>query len=265
MSKRRIEFIKVTATGNDFIVIDNRKYLLKKTEDKFFKKICKRRFSVGADGVILIDEIDNQMKVTFMNPDGNEAGMCGNGGRAAAYYLSKTGIVNETDFTVSARDGAHKTSVTDDTVKFQINCPDTKINEVSVKPDDRTYTGFLTNTGVSHYIVFEKNISEIDVREIGRKIRNLRPFLPEGTNVNFVQLENNHKAFVRTFEKGVEDETYACGTGATASVLTGIMKGYFTYPVEMVFKGGTLTVSEENNEIFIVGKVNISYFGEVEY
>jgi len=265
MNKGKVRFAKVSASGNDFIVIDNRKGLFSGDEKDFFRTICRRRFSVGADGVILFEKKDGIVWVKFINPDGEEAGMCGNGGRAVSRYLVFKNIVRKSSFEMKAKDGIHKVVVNGDRIRFQINVSDPGIRQMAVEIDEELYNGFLLNTGVSHFILFEKDIRKINVRETGKAVRELPVFLPSGTNVNFVQIINKNEALIRTFEKGVEDETYACGTGAVASVIAGVSQGFFTYPVDMIFKGGMLQIIKENNEFFIEGKVIISYFGEIDY
>ncbi|RKY87888.1 diaminopimelate epimerase, partial [candidate division KSB1 bacterium] len=150
MKRRKINFTKISANGNDFIVFDNRKNILDLNEREFFRDICRRRFSIGADGVILIEEKNHRIYVKFINSDGGVAGMCGNGGRAAAYYIAKMGIIKENTFEILADDGIHRVYIYDDTVKFQINQTSGEIKKVKISLKNEDFTGFLINTGVFH-------------------------------------------------------------------------------------------------------------------
>jgi len=257
----KLKFWKIEATGNDFIFIDNRDNILNGDRRQFFKKICKRRLSVGADGIILIEEskIANY-KIRYFNSDGNEATMCGNAGRASvffAYYNGITGRIQK----VEAADGLHDGSVYKDGVEFEIIVKDTP-QKVEIKGDYTPgFEGFKIDTGVPHVVIFKEGIDNIDIVETGKKIRYDNIFKPEGTNVNFAEIKKDGKIKVRVYERGVEDETLSCGTGSAAvAVVSNIFKST-KYPVTLRFPGGDIKISKKRDKLFIFGKVNLVYKG----
>ncbi len=207
----RIQFHKYHGAGNDFIVIDNRNPVFDKSDRCTVKKLCDRRFGIGADGLMLLQgHPDLDFEMIYFNSDGNEGTLCGNGGRCIISFAKYLNIIDDkTRF--MAIDGVH-----DGVIKtkeyVQIKMSDVKKIEALGKD-------FFLNTGSPHYVVFCNNLKDLDVYEEGRKIRYNDKFYNEGTNVNFVEKDGNN-LFVRTYERGVEDETFACGTGIVASAIT---------------------------------------------
>lgn len=205
-----IKFNKWHGTGNDFIITDNREKDNTIYSETMIKKLCNRHFGIGADGFMILDEhpeYDFEMK--YYNSDGNEAEMCGNGARCMIGFAHQLGIIgNETRF--MARDGFHEGSVLG-TDRYRIRMIDVK--ELRITKDY-----YSLNTGVPHVVIFTSDIEKVNVREEGKLIRYSREFGPGGTNVNFVMLQDN-QLFLRTYERGVEDETLSCGTGAVASAI----------------------------------------------
>jgi diaminopimelate epimerase len=229
----QIHFYKYHGTGNDFILIDNRenKVMLDREQIAF---LCHRRFGIGADGLMLLEnEPGYDFRMVYYNSDGNESTMCGNGGRCITAFAQKLGVFNMLTSFV-AMDGAHSASIhRDGTVSLDM---------IDVKEIEAEEDHFIINTGSPHYIIWVDNVASIDVVNEGREIRNEDRFAPKGINVNFVQkLEDGLR--VRTYERGVEDETLSCGTGVTAAAiaLKAQETGTFTVPVET--PGGTLEVS----------------------
>ena len=255
----KYSFNKYQGTGNDFIMIDNRNGSFSPGNVALINKLCNRRFGIGADGLILIskhDVYDFEMK--YFNSDGKEGTMCGNGGRCASEFAMQLGLAGkETKFI--AIDGLHEAKKNGDIIEL-------KMSDVS---DIKLIKGnYFMNTGSPHYIVFVKNVADMDVFETGKKIRWFDDFAPGGTNVNFVEVTENG-IFVRTFERGVEDETLSCGTGSTASAIASALTGHIdTKPVAVKTMGGDLSVSFEiaGNDVknvWLKGPAEFVYSGTI--
>lgn len=241
----KLTFYKYEGAGNDFVVLDDRKIQFPEKRADLVKFICDRRFGIGADGLMLLrPQHGYDYNMIYFNADGIESTMCGNGGRCLAAFAHKLGIIdNKTVF--MAADGVHEAELISD-------------NYVRLKMIDVTYveTGedyYFLNTGVPHYVKFFPSIEKLDVFNEGRKIRYSERFAAQGTNVDFVQEFSDHIS-VRTYERGVENETLACGTGIVASVIcAGIRKGInhnsFSSKVEAL--GGQLKVDffRDDNKI----------------
>lgn len=257
----KVHFYKYQATGNDFVVMDNRDGKLSLTKEQI-EKICDRRFGVGADGLMLIEKHASlNFNVEYYNSDGSQS-LCGNGSRAAVHFASKLGLVNGKS-TFNAYDGAHSAELlSTGIIRLKMN----DVAEVKTIGND-----YFLNTGSPHYIRFVDvdNVHEYPVVEEGRKIRYSDAFKPGGTNVNFVQLLSDNTIYVRTYERGVEDETLSCGTGVTAAAIATSLKGY-TSPVNIKVKGGDLSVEFKSGqsgtftEIFLVGPAKMVFEGDLE-
>lgn len=259
----KIHFYKYQATGNDFVMIDNRSGELSLSIEQI-QKICDRKFGVGADGLMLIEkdpELD--FKLIYYNQDGSQS-LCGNGSRAAMSFASFLKIVNE-QAAFNAFDGRHDAALASDgIVRLKMN--DTK---AIVRDGDDLWI----DTGAPHLIRFVKDIKSFPIFEEGRKIRYSDAYKPNGTNANFVELLPDNTIFVRTYERGVENETLSCGTGVTAAALAASTKGY-TSPIKIKTLGGELSVefktsqfavsSETFHEIFLVGPAMQVFQGTIE-
>jgi diaminopimelate epimerase len=253
-------FYKYQGTGNDFIILDDRKkdFQLSQKEIAF---LCHRRFGIGADGLMLLQNAEGyDFRMVYFNSDGTEGTMCGNGGRCLVRFAADLGIVQEKAHFI-AIDGPHLAFI--DEAKISLQMQD--VNEIKqLSPD------YYTNTGSPHYVQFCKNIAQVNVREIGSQIRYSEAFVEQnGTNVNFVELMEDNKIFVRTYERGVEDETYSCGTGVTAAALvTHITSGYPS-PVKIETLGGQLAVKFEGDletgfhQIFLIGPAKKVFEGKI--
>lgn len=266
-----IPFKKMHGSGNDFILIDNRQKLIPASEAQDAAvTLCKRGFGIGADGLILIEDSDKaHFKWRFLNADGSHADMCGNGGRCAARFAYMLGIA-PAEMTFETGAGIIKAEVKDGIVKLQLPDPTDLDLDQTLKLHDQELTIHYINTGVPHTVVFFPDISSAPVFEIGRLIRHHRRFAPEGTNVDFVEVVDKDFIKVRTYERGVEDETQACGTGAVASAIVSTMKGQTSSPVEVETWGGErLKVyfdldGNRLSQVFLEGRAVLVYSGTTE-
>lgn len=262
-----ITFYKLQASGNDFILIDNRKMKIGSGQlKKLARKYCQRKLAVGADGLLVIEPSEkSSFKMKIFNTDGSEAEMCGNGARCAAYWAkSKSLIKFETkagiiEACLKAKSVGIKLS---DPKQIKINIPITVLGR-------KIHLNFI-NTGVPQTVIFVEGLDKINVEKIGRAVRFHKKFQPAGTNVNFVELVNNNFIRVRTYERGVEAETLACGTGSVASA---IIAGYQfkakanNYKVET--KGGEILdvqfrrSNDKIRDVWLKGKADLVYKGVI--
>ena len=258
------EFFKMSASGNDFILIDNRdKKVNKKFKQiaDFVAKACRRRHSVGADGVILIESSKNaDFSWKFFNADGSEAEMCGNGGRCAARFAFIKGIAGK-EMAFETIAGIIKATVDGSRVKLQLTTPcDIKLDYPINLVENEIFLSSV-NTGVPHAILLSDDIDHVPVEELGRVIRYHKAFGEKGTNVDFVKIVDRENIHIRTYERGVEGETFACGTGAVASGVILKEKGLIESPVNILTKGGETLKVYINNEVYLEGNALVIYTG----
>jgi len=231
----KIDFYKYQGTGNDFVILDNRDKKYDGLTRDQVEFLCDRRFGIGADGLMLLNtHPDYDFEMKYYNSDGRESSMCGNGGRCLTRFAHDIGIL-QSDYKFIAIDGEHEASInTDGTVAL-------KMHDVEDVKYDRG--NFILNTGSPHFVTIANDVMHLDVFKKGRDIRYSDSFRDEGINVNFVQqTEEPDKIIVRTYERGVEDETYSCGTGVTASALVCHHNDNGFNRVEVQTKGGELSV-----------------------
>lgn len=255
----KIPFHKYQATGNDFIMIDNRDKKFPSEDIELVKKMCNRKFGIGSDGLILIELSDtSDFNMIFYNPDGSQS-LCGNGSRCAVNFSKELGIIDkETEF--MAYDGLHHASFNDQIVNLDMH----DVQNVTHMSD-----GMFIDTGSPHYTQFIAKTEGFDVVEEGRKIRYGGLFHKEGVNVNFIQVKNDKEIYVRTYERGVEDETLSCGTGVTAAAIAAGFNGVGN-EVDIITLGGKLKVSYDNGKdgsfinIVLSGPAKKVYEGEIE-
>ena len=257
---KRIKFTKMVASGNDFVVLDKQPAgnLCALT-----RALCDRKFGVGADGLLLISKVKNaDFRMRIINADGSEAEMCGNGARCAALFSGKkkakmltlAGLIN--------------TRVYASQVKIQLTDPKAIKLDIPLKVNGRLIKVNFINTGVPHIVVFVDALDRMDVDSIGRLIRWHIKFAPAGTNVNFVEVQENNLIRVRTYERGVEGETLACGTGSTASALIFALKNNLKYMVKVKTQSGDVLKIYFNKEeakfkdVWLEGSARIVYKGE---
>ncbi|NPA41691.1 MAG: diaminopimelate epimerase [Aquificae bacterium] len=274
-----MEFAKLQGSGNDFILIDNRdgKVYEKLKElgidlKEFVVKLCQPHTGVGADGLILIEDPkdkQNDFKWQFFNSDGSEAEMCGNGSRCAVRFCYDLGIVDE-EVSFETLAGVIKARVLEGgkRVKVQLTKPSEPI-EKTLRVEGQNIEGVFINTGVPHFVAPVKGIDNIDIRKLGRAIRFHEEFQPKGTNVNFIEAVGRNRIRIRTYERGVEAETLACGTGATAGAIVAYLKGIVSEkPIEVLTKSGEvlrIDFDENLEEVFLDGSVYKVFEGVLSY
>ena len=234
-----IHFYKMVASGNDFIVVDNRKHLIKNPKN-FTKKVCPRNFGVGADGVLFIEKSTKaDIRMRIINLDGSEAEMCGNGSRCAALFAhKKLGLGKK--FVMETKAGLIHCDIKPWTVQVQLTYPSGFRNVATLEVLGREIPYYFINTGVPHAVIVEEDLDEVPVIELGRAIRHHDRFKPKGTNVNFISRVGPNSIKVRTYERGVENETLACGTGSTASAIVAAQAGLVKPPVDVRTRGGEI-------------------------
>ena len=267
---RHIEFYKTSGSGNDFIIIDNRNRVVdEKNLKTFIEKICRRKMSVGADGFILIEESDSvDFRWRFFNADGNQAEMCGNGARCAARFAYLNRIAGS-NMSFETKAGIISAEVSNDMVK--INMPDSAELKTDYLLDLENGALKISsiNTGVPHVVIVMDSIDSVDVVELGREIRFHDIFAPAGTNVNFICQNKDNTISIRTYERGVEDETLACGTGAVAASIVTAFKFGAKSPVKVITKSKeSLSVyykeiNGKYSDIYLEGDARIIYKGEL--
>jgi len=266
----RIPFMKMSGSGNDFIIVDHRKPILDEDRmKKFARKVCRRRVSVGADGLILVEESKKaDFKWRFFNADGSEGEMCGNGGRCVARFAHLKGIAGPS-LTFETLAGLISAEVNGKRVKLELTRPHSLKLDEKISVEGKYLVLSSINTGVPHAVLFLKDLQHADVVDMGRVIRFHPHYAPAGANANFVKVEEGSRLSVRTYERGVEDETLACGTGVVASALISAFKGFVKSPVSVKTRGGEiLTVhfeieAGEVNKVFFEGDVHIICEGEM--
>ena len=254
-----ISFTKYQGTGNDFVIIDNRdgSVALSNQQIAF---LCDRRFGVGADGLIVLGiAAGYDFSMAYYNADGTEGTMCGNGGRCLVQYAHDHGIVKE-NYLFIAIDGPHEASIESN------GWIHLKMSDVNAVETGENF--FVTNTGSPHYVQLVKDIKHFDVFAKGKAIRYNERFKTEGVNINFIEFHDDH-LFVRTYERGVENETYSCGTGVTASAITTHLNKLGEHSVSIKTIGGDLAVSFNNqggghfNDIWLQGPGTFVYSASI--
>jgi len=261
-----MEFYKMTGGGNDFILIDNCSGKIDVAALRpFIPRICRRKLSVGADGLIVLENSDKaNFRWHFFNADGSEAEMCGNGGRCAARLAHYLGIA-PADLSFETAAGIIQAQVKGTVVKLTLPPPtDIRLGITLPIGEEEISVDFI-NTGVPHSVIFAPELTEVDVVGLGRQIRYHQAFQPAGTNVDFVRVENS-AVEIRTYERGVEDETLACGTGAVAAAVIAGLRGLVTSPTTVIPRSGeALTIyykgEQKIMEVSLEGEVRMIYRG----
>jgi len=257
----KIIFNKYEGTGNDFILIRNSPQVIGHSDSTLLRRLCDRRFGIGADGVILVEECDGyDFRMFYFNSDGSPGEMCGNGARCAAHF-AMINFAGFRDLTFMTGDGPHTARhMGGDMIEVSIS----DVTGVRETPD-----GIFANTGVPHLVVFTDNNENTDMVSFSRPLRYSERYAPEGVNVNLVSVRDGCLN-VRTYERGVEDETLSCGTGVTASAIAAALAGKIvTDEPRVTVRGGTLSVrfrltNRGASEIFLTGPATLVFSGEKE-
>jgi diaminopimelate epimerase len=259
-----ISFSKYHGTQNDFVIIDNRSGNIKLSEAQI-EFICDRRKGIGADGLMLLGTAAGyDFSMTYYNANGKEGSMCGNGGRCLTQYAFDQGIKKDT-YSFIAVDGPHESKI-DAAGWVHLKMIDVKSVEKNIEGD---VTFYVLNTGSPHYIEFVDSVNSVDILGLGQMIRYNERFKAEGINVNFVQQEEG-QLFVRTYERGVENETFSCGTGVTASALIAGIEKLGEQKINIETLGGKLAVSFNNrgdnifDNIYLMGPGTFVFSGALE-
>jgi diaminopimelate epimerase len=233
-----LEFYKYQGTGNDFILLDETKVINQLSSNQI-ALLCDRHFGIGSDGLIQLRKKANyDFEMVYYNSDGNTSSMCGNGGRCISQFAKDLGLVKDKSHFI-AIDGDHQSIFTDSGIELQM---------IGTTFPDKVGSDYTINTGSPHYIQFVKDIHHFDVFHQGKAIRNSQIFQEKGINVNFVEVINDHTIFVRTYERGVENETLSCGTGVTAAAITyAFLQNTPLSHVDVKTLGGNLKVRFEKN------------------
>ena len=257
----KIEFYKYQGTGNDFILLDNRNNIYDSITPRQVNFLCHRRFGIGADGLMMLNNKANfDFEMIYFNSDGNTSSMCGNGGRCIVKFAHMLGT-KKTKYNFYAIDGIHEAEI-------DLN-GDVRLKMKDVDNVEYSYSHYVLNTGSPHYIKIVPDVGRIDVVGEGSEIRNSKEFAKDGINVNFVETISDDTIYVRTYERGVEDETYSCGTGVTAAALISAHNDKGFNRVEVETKGGNLSVEfekvseKEFENIWLCGPAEMVFKGEV--
>jgi diaminopimelate epimerase len=258
----------MAASGNDIVVVDNRRGIVK-DPIAFTRKICRLHQDVGADGVLLFENSKKaNFKMRIINLDGSEAAACGNGFRCIALYAYEV-LKYSARMSFESGSGLIEAEVGEkDHIKVQLIKPRVFEMEGTMEVCKQKLHYTFLDTGVPHTVIFTKDLKKVDVFETGKAVRNHTHFQPFGTNVNFVEVKSKKEIAVRTYERGVENETLACGTGSVASAVVSVLKGYVESPVSVLTKGGEklrIDMRKKGDEIakvFLEGRAQFVYKGE---
>ena len=270
---KKITFVKMVASGNDFVVVDHRfsqKPALGSSLKSLARKICDRRQGVGSDGLLVIESIrgaDARMRI--INSDGSEAEMCGNGARCAALFLARHTPKHSKKklFKIQTQAGIIQAEVSRDKIKVGLTAPKEIKEDLSVRIAGRMMRVNFINTGVPHVVVFGEGLDKIDVKSIGRQLRYHKRFMPRGTNADFVEVKSGDSIAIRTYERGVEDETLACGTGSVAGALIFALKSGCKGHVRVQTRSGQVLkvyfdrIRDKIRNVWLEGEARIVYKG----
>lgn len=259
----KTKFYKYQGAGNDFILIDHTHSILENTDKQDIEHLCHRRFGVGADGLMFVTKHkDYDFEMHYFNADGKLGSMCGNGGRCIVAFAKQLGIIDrETNFL--AVDGPHYARISE-------NGEWVDLQMIDVSIIDRDEEAYVLNTGSPHYVAIQNNLKDFDVFNEGKNIRYNQTYSEKGINVNFVEDRGDH-LFVRTYERGVEDETYACGTGVTAVAMAMAkhknQNGHIKTDIKVL--GGDIKIEFDYDglnftNVFLCGPAKLVFEGEVD-
>ncbi|MBM3246089.1 MAG: diaminopimelate epimerase [Candidatus Omnitrophica bacterium] len=269
---KNINFTKMVASGNDFVLIDGRHHVTTSPRHhNLAKKICDRKFGVGADGLLVLEKSRAaDIKMRVFNADGSEAQMCGNGARCVALYLSRKSQVTSHKFKIETGAGIIQAEVSGDNIRIKLTDPRDIRLDIPIKINNRRLKVNFINTGVPHTVVFAAGLDKIDIVNLGRQIRRHQRFKPAGTNADFVEVISDDTIKIRTYERGVEDETLACGTGSVASALLYAIR--YTLSANSIIKVHTQSgeilkvyftkIANNFRDVWLQGRAKIVFKGE---
>lgn len=256
-------FYKYQGTGNDFVIVDNRQQIFPKNDTKLISRLCDRKFGIGADGFMLLEtpqNADDDFTMVYYNADGKESTMCGNGGRCLVAFASFLGVIDhKTSFT--AIDGKHLAFIKDGLVHLQMQ---------DVTNIEKYSDHLFLDTGSPHHVTLVNDLKNYDVKSEGYRVRSGAPYFEAGSNVNFVEQKEASVFEVRTYERGVEDETLSCGTGVTAVALSmHLLQKTKSKVVKIITPGGKLQITFDNKgngyeNIYLIGPAEQVFKGEIQ-
>ncbi len=258
----QLEFYKYQGTGNDFVMIDNRSGFFPKGNIQLVARLCNRRFGIGADGLILLEkDTETDFKMLYYNSDGNQSSMCGNGGRCLVAFAKDLNVIKDS-CTFMATDGLHHASIANDGI---VSLQMIDVTDIKKEAD---YT--FMNTGSPHHVQMVEDLEHYNVKENGAALRYGSLYGKEGSNINFVKKIDEDTFSIRTYERGVEDETLACGTGATAVAIAMNATGHTNASsIKLNVEGGKLAVSFDKmgdlfTNVFLIGPAEFVFKGVIE-
>ena len=236
--KEVFSFSKYSGCGNDFVLIDNRDNFFPQKNDRLIRKLCDRQHGIGADGVILLEQSEmGDFRMRIFNSDGSEAEMCGNGLRCLGRYLDDLSIQGK-NFKIEVMGRLFPLAILPKNIQINMGPPKIAIYNQTLSIDSNSFSFDFFNTGVPHVVIFVDNLEVIDLNGIAPKIRHHERFAPQGTNVNFVSIKAERVLSIRTFERGVEQETLACGTGSTAAAISANKRYGYKNPIIVIPRSG---------------------------
>ncbi len=259
-----VNFTKLSGLGNDFILFDNRDNFFAEKDRAFVREICQRGLSVGADGVILLENSAvADFRYRHFNADGSTAEMCGNGARSICYYAVQHKIAPE-QLSFEIEGVLYRAQVSGDRVRLEMPPPEILEFSPGIVSDSELNEGGFVKVGVPHFVVFVEDVNQIDVVALGQKYRH-HSYFPAGTNVNFVQVLNSNTLRIRTYERGVENETLACGTGATSAAIIAEHQFRMVTPITVKANGGDLVLDwgPDYTPVYLQGSAKIVYEGQL--
>lgn len=266
-----IHFLKASGAGNDFVVLNNMNQCLKMELAPLARALCDRHLGVGADGLLVLEPSDcADFRMVYLNADGSSGGMCGNGGRCAALIAWLSGMAGR-ESSLEALDFVYTATLETGGIRLSMKDPRGFRSGIDVTIGSTTFSCHSIDTGAPHTVVFLPEIETVDVVTVGRAIRNAQTFQPSGTNVNFVKLGGKSAIEIRTYERGVENETLACGTGSVAGAVAGALVHDLEFPVGVRVRSGALLRVHARREgvsvtnVVLEGPAEVLFQGDIEY
>ncbi len=260
-----MEFYKIVGSGNDFVVVDNRKNKITR-KNILAKKVCQSKYGIGADGLIFLEKsLKANFKMRIFNPDGSEAEMCGNGLRCLVKFIKEKRLSKNTQhLNIETKAGIYETIIKGKYISAKMFFSGNPNLNFSIDVHNKKINVHYVNTGVPHTVLFTEDIENLPIETMGPAIRFHKRFQPAGTNVDWVKVINPHSIKVRTYERGVEGETLACGTGVTASVICAYLLKKIKSPVDITVRSGEklkACFSDDLKNVFLQGDAKIIFYG----